>query len=87
VVISESTGPVERLNSRSRVGHASSDLRVDLTSFLGLGVLSELSWREKSRSIEDSSVLSLSFANEFVAELPLLSDELEEFPRARPNGR
>lgn len=78
---------MERLSSRSTLGLTSSSFILD---FFGLGVFSLLRWREKfnSRSIEDSS--SVSFAEETVvhavAELPLLSEELGEWPSPRLNG-
>lgn len=85
-MISDSEGPVERLNLRSTLGcNSNVFLEEELTVLLELGVLSFPRCRVKSnsRSIEDSS--SFSFADDIVVQavavLPLLSDELDDLPR------
>jgi hypothetical protein len=82
LVISDSEGPVERLSSKSTLGCNSIPLRFEPAGFFGLDIFSLPRWREKSnsRSIEDSSSVSLAedIAVQAVAELPLLSEELEE---------
>uniref|UniRef100_A0A2P2LHH9 Putative WRKY transcription factor 19 n=1 Tax=Rhizophora mucronata TaxID=61149 RepID=A0A2P2LHH9_RHIMU len=83
LVMSESEVPVKRLNSRSTLGCTSNALRFELAHLLWLGVFPLLRWRVKfsSRSVEDCS--SVSLAEDIVlqvAELPLLSDELDEWP-------
>lgn len=87
---SDSAGPVERDSSRSTLGHTSSAFILELEGFFGLDAFSLLRWREKSnsRSIEDSSSVSLAddIVVHAVAELPLLSDEHEEWPSPRYNG-
>lgn len=87
-MISDSEGPVERLNSRSTLGCNSSVFVEGLETFLLPGAFSLPRWRVKSNSssIEDSS--SVSLADDIVqavAELPLLSDELEDRPSPRDN--
>ena len=87
LVMSDSAGPVDRLNSRSTSGCDSFAFRLEPAYFFGLGVFSLPRCRVKSnsRSIEDSS--SFSFAEDIVvqavAELPLLSEELDERPSTR----
>lgn len=87
--MSDSEGPVERLNSRSTLGWKSSPIIFELADFFGLGIFSLPRWRVKSnsRSIEDSSSVSLAedIVVHAVAELPLLSEELDERPSPRDN--
>lgn len=84
LVISDSQGPVERLNSKSNFGCSSSVFKLELTSFFWLCTFSQPRWREKSSSIsiDDSSSTSLAedTAVQAAAELPLLSEELVERP-------
>jgi hypothetical protein len=83
LVTSDSEGPVERPNSKSTLG--SIPLRYERAGFFGLNIFSWPRWREKSRSIEDSSSVSMAedIDVQAVAELPLLSEELEERPSPR----
>lgn len=88
--MSDSDGPAERLNSKSSFSCGPSLLKFATLGFFGLGDLSLPRWREKSksRSIEDSASVSLAeeTAVQPVAELPLLSDELDErWPSPRCN--
>jgi hypothetical protein len=87
--MSDSVSPVERLNSKSTLSGASRTFKFELAGFLGLGTFSPLSWSEKSNSIsiEDSSSASLAedIVVQAVAELPLLSEELDEQPSPRDN--
>lgn len=82
LVMSDSRGLVERLSSKSRFSCEPNFLNFETAGFLGLGDLSlpRCRVKSKSRSIEDSA--SVSLAEEIVvhavAELPLLSDELDE---------
>ena len=86
-MISDSAGPVERLNSRSISVCSSSAFRLEPAYFFVLGVFSLPRCRVKfnSRSIEDSSSFSLAedIVVQAVAELPLLSEELDERPSPR----
>lgn len=88
-MISDSEGPVERLNSKSTLGCTSSAFTFELACFLGLGNFSlpRCSEKSNSRSIEDSSSVSLAedIVVQAVAELPLLSEELDERPSPRDN--
>lgn len=83
-MISDSKGPVERLNSRSSLGCTSTAFTFEIVCFLGLGNFSfpRCSEKSNSRSIEDSSSASLAedIVVQAVAELPLLSEELDERP-------
>lgn len=87
--MSDSEGPVVRLNSRSTLDGNSRAFGFEMAASFGLGNFSAPRWSEKSssRSIEDSS--SVSFAEDIVvqavAELPLLSSELDERPSPRDN--
>lgn len=83
----DSESPVERLNSKSTLSGDSSAFKFELAGFLGLGTFSPLRWSVKSISIEDSSSVSLAedIVVQAVAELPLLSDELDEQPSPRDN--
>lgn len=87
---SDSEGPVERLNFRSTFGCIWNALASDVVTFFGPGIFSHPRWRvkSKSRSIDDSSSVSLAedIAVQAVAELPLLSDELEHRPSTRDSG-
>lgn len=89
VVMSDSAGPVERLNSKSTLSGNSSAFEVEVAGFFGLGTFSPPRWSEKSNSIsiEDSSSVSLAedIVVHAVAELALLSEELDEWPRPRDN--
>lgn len=80
---------MERLNSRSTLGCVSGAFTSELACFFGLDNLSPPRCSEKSnsRSIEDSSSVSLAEDTvvQAVAELPLLSDELDERPSS-PDG-
>lgn len=86
-VIPDSESTVERLNSKSTLGCRSGALRFELAGFFRLGIFSFPICREKSssRSIEDSSSVSLAedIVVQTVAELPLLSEELGEWPSPR----
>lgn len=83
-MISDSEGPVERLNSKSTLGCTSSALTFEIVCFLGLDNFSlpRCNVKSNSRSIEDSSSASLAedIVVQAVAELPLLSEELDERP-------
>lgn len=83
VVISDSAGLLQRLNSKSTLDCALRDF--ELADFLGFNSLPRWSVKSSSRSIDDSS--SVSFAEDIevhaVAVLPLLSDELDDWPRRR----
>lgn len=83
----DSESPVERLNSKSTLSGDSSAFKFELAGFFGLGTFSPLRWSVKSISIEDSSSVSLAedIVVQAVAELPLLSDELDEQPSPRDN--
>jgi len=87
--MSDSESPVERLNFKSTLSGSSSAFKFELAGFFGLGTFSPLRWSEKSNSIsiEDSSSVSLAedIVVQAVAELPLLSEELDEQPSPRDN--
>lgn len=85
-VISDTVSPLERLNCKST---SFSDFKLERADLSTSDDLSLPRWRVKSnsRSIGDSSSVSLAEDTEAhaVARLPLLSDELEEWPRLRLN--
>ena len=87
LVMSDSEGPVERLNSKSTLGCNCKAFRFEVAGLFRLCTFSEPRWRVKSSSIsiEDSSSFSLAedMAVQAVAELPLLSEELVERPSPR----
>lgn len=80
---------MERLNCKSTFGCHPAALIFELVNLFGLGTFSLPRWRVKSnsRSIEDSSSVSLAedIVVQAVAELPLLSEELDERPSPRDN--
>lgn len=87
--MSDSKVPAERLNSKSSFG-CELPLNFETAGFFGLGDLSlpRCRVKSKSRSIDDSASVSLAedMAVQAVAEaaeLPLLSDELDERPSPR----
>lgn len=86
----DSEGPVERLNCRSTFGCIWNVSASDVVTFFGHGILSHPRWRvkSKSRTIDDSPSVSLAedIAVQAVAELPLLSEELEHQPSPRDSG-
>lgn len=90
LVMSDSEGPAERFNSKSSFSCEPSPLNFEIAGFFGLGDLSlpRCRVKSKSRSIDDSTSVSLAedIAVQAVAEaaeLPLLSDELDERPSPR----
>lgn len=89
-VISDSEGPVERLNSRSTLGCNSKAFVPGLATFFLEGALSLpiLRVKSRSRSMDDSSSVSLAedVVVQAVRELPLLSEELEGRPSPRDKG-
>jgi len=90
LVMSDSEGPVERLSSKSSCFiRGPIPFQFATADFFGPGDLLLARWRakSKSRSIEDSASVSLDedTAVQTVAELPLLSDELEERPKPKHN--
>lgn len=83
VVITDSQDtPLDRLNSRSTFESNCNPFTFKLVGLSVLAVFSLPRWRLKSNSIsiEDSSSVSLAedIAVQAVAELPLLSEELDE---------
>lgn len=90
LVMSDSRGLVERLNSKSRLSCILALLKFETAGIFGLGDLSlpRCRVKSKSRSIEDSTSVSLAeeIAVHAVPELPLLSDELDERCNPRHNA-
>ena len=88
-VISDSEAPVERLNCKSTFGCHPAAFIFELANFFELDTFSLPRWRVKSnsRAIDDSSSVSLAddIVVQAVAELPLLSEELDERPSPRDN--
>lgn len=88
--ISDSEGLKDKLKSKLTLGCKTGALRLELTLFFGLDIFSLPRWKEKSssRSIDDPSSVSLAEDTvvHAVAELPLLSEELEQRPNPRHNG-